>query len=88
VGSVEFIAATLRARDRVAGHEGTGRICSQSPRRPGPAARVLDAWIDGRPRHPVLGMHEFPTAFAGGLAMCPAGLNCSIIFQPWVRRRK
>src|SRR3954451_16080740 len=22
---------------------------------------------------PVLGMHEFPTSFAGGLAMCPAG---------------
>ena len=35
----------------------------------------------------LLGMHEFPTSFAGGLAMCPAGPELFDFFAATDRRR-
>src|SRR3979490_586430 len=39
----------------------------RAPRRVYPAGTFVGGHVT------LLGMHEFPTAFAGGLAMCPAG---------------
>ena len=36
----------------------------------------------------LLGMHEYPTRFAGGLAMCPAGPGSSTTSPRWAARRR